>query len=160
MAIEDSARKLGDDELLITRTFDAPVALVYRIWEDRDHMMRWWGPESFTCTHLDRDFRPGGAWRACIVSKTYGEKWMSGRMREIEKNKRIVFTFAWEEGSGETHETVVTVEFEEQDGKTIQTFHQAPFKSVASRDSHIQGWSSLLNSEKNYLDRFKNEARP
>ena len=39
------ANLLRDDELLITREFDAPVALVFRLWESRDHMLRWWGPE-------------------------------------------------------------------------------------------------------------------
>ena len=35
---------LGDDELLIVRTFDAPVSLVFRLWEKREDMMRWMGP--------------------------------------------------------------------------------------------------------------------
>ena len=41
---------------------------------------------------------------------------------------------------------VVTVTFAEKDGKTVQTFHQTPFSSVESRDSHIGGWNSLFNS--------------
>ena len=54
----------GAFELSITRTFAAPPALVYRLWAEREHMLRWWGPKQFTCTSLEMDFRPGGSWRA------------------------------------------------------------------------------------------------
>jgi uncharacterized protein YndB with AHSA1/START domain len=152
MTAQARATKQADDELLIRRVFDAPVALVWRLWENREHMFRWWGPEGFTCTSLDLDFRPGGAWRVSMVSDAYGKSWSSGKFREIQKGKRIVFTFAWEEGSGETNETVVTVTFEERDGKTVQTFRQAPFTSVASRDGHVAGWNSLFNKEQAYAE--------
>jgi uncharacterized protein YndB with AHSA1/START domain len=152
MTAQARATKQADDELLIRRVFDAPVALVWRLWENREHMFRWWGPEGFTCTSLDLDFRPGGAWRVSMVSDAYGKSWSSGKFREIQKGKRIVFTFAWEEGSGETNETVVTVTFEERDGKTVQTSHQAPFTSVASRDGHVAGWNSLFNKEQAYAE--------
>jgi uncharacterized protein YndB with AHSA1/START domain len=45
----ESARPTGH-ELLITRSFDAPVSLPFRIWAQREHMIRWWGPQGFTCT--------------------------------------------------------------------------------------------------------------
>lgn len=155
MDAQAEARTLSDEELFITRVFDAPLALVFRIWEDRDHMIRWLGPEGFSCTHLDLDFRPGGAWRACIVSDAYGENWMGGRFREIERNRRIVYTFTWESGRNEPGlDTIVTVTFEERDGKTVQNFHQAPFRSVEERDSHVGGWSSTFDRERVYAERL------
>ncbi len=152
-------RVIRDDELLIQRTFDAPVELVFRIWESRDHMIRWWGPEEFRATELEMDFRPSGKWRAAMASKQFGVSRMHGEYREIEKNKRIVFTFAWDEDSGDTVETLVTVSFAEKNNKTIQTFHQTPFTSVASRDSHIGGWNSLFNKEQAYAERVTGEER-
>jgi uncharacterized protein YndB with AHSA1/START domain len=56
--------QVRDDELLIERTFDAPAALVYRLWESRDHMLRWWGPEKFTAIGLDWELTPGRPWRS------------------------------------------------------------------------------------------------
>lgn len=159
MAAKASAGKPGDNELLITRVFDAPVSLVFRIWAEREHMMRWWGPEGFTCTSLELDFRPGGNWRASIVSDAYGESWMGGQFREIEKDRRIVYSFAWEEGSGETDQTLVTVTFTEQDGKTVQTYHQAPFSSVKTRDSQTVGWNSVFNKEQAYAERMAKGGR-
>jgi uncharacterized protein YndB with AHSA1/START domain len=142
---------LRDDELLITRTFKAPLSLVWRMWEDEDHMRHWWGPEGFTVLSLAADFRVGGAWRVHMMSKQWGESWSGGAFREIEPRQRIVFTFAWDEGSGETTETLVTVTFEEADGvTTLQHFHQTPFSSVESRDGHVAGWNSLFNKEEIY----------
>jgi uncharacterized protein YndB with AHSA1/START domain len=147
-----NARTIGDDELYIERTFDAPAALVFRIWESREHAVRWWGPEKFTTTEFEMDFRPGGQWRATMASKQYGVSRMGGEYREIEKNKKIVFTFAWTEGSGDPTHTLITVTFEEKDGKTLQTFHQAPFSSIQSRDNHIVGWTSFINKEQLYAE--------
>lgn len=144
---------LRDDELLITRTFDAPVALVFRIWESRDHMIRWLGPESFSCTHLDLDFRPGGKWRACIVSDTYGESWMGGEFEAIEKNRRIVYSFAWDGDDGDPGmPTRITVTFAEDNGKTVQQFHQTPFESAEMRDSHVEGWNESFDREQAYVE--------
>lgn len=152
MIVHTDPRPLRDNELLITRTFNAPVALVFRIWEDRDHMMRWLGPADFTCTHLDLDFRPGGKWRACIVSDAYGENWMGGEFKAIEKNRRIVYSFAWEEESGPGMLTEITVTFAEEDGKTVQQFHQTPFESVEMRDSHVGGWNESFDREQAYVE--------
>ena len=87
---------IRDDELRLERTFDAPLALVWRLWEERDHMIRWWGPEMFTCIELDWRLAPGKAWRAKMASKQYNRKIsrMSGVIKEVVKHKRIVFTFA------------------------------------------------------------------
>lgn len=151
---------LADDELLIERVFEAPRALVWRIWANREHMIRWLGPTDFACTHLEMDFRPGGKWRACIVSDEYGENWMGGEYREIEPERRIVYTFAWDEESGEPHETLVTVTFEDAgEGRTKQRFHQTPFTSVESRDSHIGGWSECFEREAAYVERLARKER-
>lgn len=151
---------MADDELLITRSFRAPVALVFRAWEEREHRIRWWGPREFVCTHLEQDFRPGGAWHACIVSDAYGESWMSGRFREIERDRRIVFTFAWADGREQPGiETLVTVTFAEEDGRTVQSFHQAPFLTVATRDSHIGGWDECFDRETGYVETLAREDK-
>jgi uncharacterized protein YndB with AHSA1/START domain len=89
-----------------------------------------------------------------MASKQYNNKVsrMGGVIREVEKQKRIVFTFAWDEDSGRDLDTVVTVSFVERNGRTIQTFHQAPFSNVQIRDSHIGGWNSLINKEQLYVE--------
>lgn len=143
---------LRDDELLIERSFDAPLALVFRLWEERDHVLRWWGPEEFTTTELDWALVPGRPWRGAMASKQYGVSRFGGVIREVERDRRIVFTFQWDSGPEKYRETLVTVTFAERGGKTLQTFHQAPFDSVESRDSHVGGWSSLFNRQQLYVE--------
>jgi uncharacterized protein YndB with AHSA1/START domain len=147
-------RSKRDDELLLDRTFDAPLELVWRLWENRDHMIRWWGPEMFTCIELDWELTPGRPWRAMMASKEYNRKVskMGGVIREVERHKRIVFTFRWLEDSGYDVDTMVTVTFAEKNGKTIQSFHQTPFTSVEDRDSHVGGWNSLFNKQQLYVE--------
>lgn len=146
---------IRDDELLIEREFDAPLALVFRLWGDRHHMLRWWGPEAFTAIELDWELTPGRPWRGAMTSKQYGLSRFGGVIREVEKNRRLVFTFQWDEDSGRDRDTVVTVTFTEKDGKTIQAFHQAPFSSVAIRDGHIGGWNSLFNKQQLYVENIR-----
>ena len=138
--------------LVITRVLDAPRSLVFKVWTKPEHMMRWLGPRDFTTTSCKMDFRPGGTYRACIRSPEGQDYWMRGVYREIVEPERIVFTFAWEDEKGEPgHETLVTVTFAEQDGKTKLTFHQAVFESIADRDSHREGWSECFDRLEAYL---------
>ena len=143
-----------DDELRLDRTFEAPLGLVWRLWENRDHMIRWWGPEVFTCIELDWELTPGRPWRAMMTSKQYNRRVsrMGGVIKEVTKNKRIVFTFRWLEDSGYDVDTIVTVEFAEIDGKTVQSFRQTPFSTVADRDNHVGGWNSLINKQQLYAE--------
>lgn len=142
---------LGDHELMIERTFDAPLALVWRIWESRDHLIRWWGPKDFTCTALDWDLRVGAKWRACIVSNDK-VSWMLGEIREVVPKRKIAFTFAWKSGLGPKPGSIVTLTFEERDGKTIQRFHQDGFTDVADRDNHVSGWTQFIDDEQRYVE--------
>lgn len=150
--VADPGMPLRDDELLIVRAFDAPVPLVFRLWEDPVHRANWWAPKGCRCIHFSHDFREGGKWRAGFVSEDYGENWHEGVYREIERDRRIVFTFTWDEGPAAGIETVITITFAEAHGKAIQTFHQTPFASVERRDSHITGWSGLLDRQQAYVE--------
>src|SRR5438034_1059467 len=56
-----SAKKLAERKLVITRTFDAPREIVFKMWTDPNHMAQWWGPHGFTNPVCVLDVRPGGA---------------------------------------------------------------------------------------------------
>lgn len=146
------------DELLIIRTFDAPASLLFALWSEPQHMKRWMGPANFTCPEVEIDFRVGGAYRAMIKSAKNGENWFGGVYREIEQNRRLVFTFAWDnDGPSAGIETLVTVTFEERNGKTVQTFHQRPFLNVERRDSHIGGWNGAFDKQAAYAAKIAKE---
>lgn len=148
----DPGMPLRDDELLIVRFFDAPRSLVFRMWEDEVHRINWWAPKGCRTTHFKHEFEVGGAWRACFVSDAHGENWQSGRYTEIERDRRIAATFIWDSGPAAGIETLVTITFVDAHDGTIQTFHQSPFASVERRDSHVAGWSALLDRQRAYLE--------
>lgn len=151
-------KKIADDELLITRTFDAPPSVVFALWSSPEHMKRWMGPKNFTCPEATIDFRIGGTYRAMIRSAEHGENWFGGVYREIEQDRRLAFTFTWEnEGPSAGVETLVTITFEERDGKTLQTFHQKPFRNVERRDSHVGGWSEAFDKAQAYAANIAKE---
>lgn len=140
-------------ELLIERTFDASPELVFRVWTKPEHLMRWWGPKTFTTVAFDMDFRDGGAYRACIRDPEGGDHWMSGVYREIVPAKRIVMTFRWDDGAWDGLDNLITVGFEAAPGgRTKFSFHQAPFADVVARDSHVGGWTECIDGLAAYLE--------
>lgn len=150
---------LADDELLITRAFDAPASLMFALWTDPQHFKNWMGPGSYECREAEMDVRVGGAFRAMIYSDEHGgENWFGGVYREIEPNRRLVFTFKWDNGPSGDVESLVTITFEERDGKTTQLFHQSRFLNVERRDSHVGGWNSAFNKQQTYAEQTAKET--
>ena len=145
--------QLADNELRIVRTLAAPPAVVFALWSTAEHMQRWMGPKTYSCPEVSIDFRVGGAYRGMIRSAANGDSRFSGVYREIVPDKRLVFTFTWDnDGPSAGIETLVTITFEERDGKTIQTFHQAPFRNVERRDSHVGGWNQVFDKQQAYAE--------
>lgn len=140
----------GGQVLEIVRVLDAPRVLVFKAWSSAEHLARWWGPKDFSAPSLSMDFRPGGTYRHAIRSADGTDYWMRGVYREIVEPERIVFTFAWGDDAPEP-ETLVTVTFEEHNGKTRLTFRQEPFATIEERDSHASGWGECIDRLEAYL---------
>lgn len=127
--------------LEISRRFDAPPALVFKMWTSKEHLVRWWGPKDFTATSEKLEFREGGAYRHIIHGPDGTSNGMSGVYREIVEPEKIVFTFAWDGWP----ETLITVNIQPDGNGTRLTFRQEPFADAATRDSHEGGWGECLD---------------
>jgi uncharacterized protein YndB with AHSA1/START domain len=142
----------AERELVITRVFDAPRDLLFKAWTDPRQAVNWWGPKDCPATHLEMDVRPGGVWRGRLRSIADGrELTLGGVFREIVAPERVVFTFAWDEEGERGLETLVTVTFAEEEGKTRMTFRQVPFQSIEERDGHRGGWTSSFDRLAEYV---------
>jgi uncharacterized protein YndB with AHSA1/START domain len=131
--------------LVVTRSFAAPRSRVFRAFTDRNEMKRWFGPEGFTISACAIDLRVGGAYRVVMRSPQGTEHIVRGVYQEISKPERLAFTWAWEDDDGELGaETVVTVSFAENDGKTQLRLSHRRFESKKARDAHKGGWISTL----------------
>jgi uncharacterized protein YndB with AHSA1/START domain len=134
-------------QLVITRVFDAPRALVFKAWTQPEHLARWWGPRGYSLPSCQIDLRPGGAYRFQMRSPGGDIHWWHGVVREIVEPERIVWTCSVNnaDGTAISAETLLTVTLAEYAGKTKLTLHQAIFESVAVRDAHSNGWNDALD---------------
>jgi uncharacterized protein YndB with AHSA1/START domain len=150
--VASKPKPTAERALTITRTFDAPRALLFEVWTDPKHVRNWWGPRDYPATHIKMDVRPGGRWRHCLHGTEDGrDLWLGGVFREVVAPERLVFTFAWEEEGERGLETLVTVTFVERDGKTLMTFRHEPFQSVEEREGHQGGWTSTFDRLEQHL---------
>jgi uncharacterized protein YndB with AHSA1/START domain len=79
-----------------------------------------------------------------------------GVYQEVVKPERLVFTYAFEDDAGRpVHQTVVTVSFADDGGRTKLTLHQAIFETVSARDDHVRGWTEALEHLVEYLMRVQ-----
>jgi uncharacterized protein YndB with AHSA1/START domain len=159
MAVRTPIVEPTERELVITRVFDAPRELVFRAWTDARLAKNWWGPRDYPAIELEMDARPGGTWRGRLRSVETGQELpLGGVFREIVAPERLVFTFAWEEEGERGLETVATITFTEEGGKTRMTFRQVPFQSIEERDGHRGGWSSSFDRLADYVAQLERRA--
>jgi uncharacterized protein YndB with AHSA1/START domain len=147
------AAESAERELVITRIFDAHRSLVFKAWTEPEHLVHWWGPRGFTSTIIANDVRPGGTYRVHMRGPEGDDHWSQGVYREVVEPERLVLAGAWTDANGKptSPETLLTVTFEEHEGKTKLTLHQAVFESVTARDAHRGGWTSSLDCLAEYL---------
>jgi uncharacterized protein YndB with AHSA1/START domain len=139
-------------ELVVERVFDAPRELVFKVWTDPGLAINWWGPSAYPSRQVEIDLRVGGAWRACLKSvETGDELWHGGVFREVKPPERLVFTFAWEEEGERGEETLVSIVFSDERGRTRMLLRQTPFRTADTRDDHREGWSSTLDRLAEFL---------
>jgi uncharacterized protein YndB with AHSA1/START domain len=122
------------NQVVLERTLDAPIELVWRMWTDSAHFAAWYGPTGANIPEARMEVRVGGTRLICMEMNTPNGKmqmWFTGEYLDIEPPRRLVYTEAMsdEQGNikspaeagmpeGSPTTTTVTVELEEIDGKT------------------------------------------
>ena len=111
-----------DQQILITREFDAPKHLVYKAWTTPELVKRWWSGHQGTMTVVEIDLRVGGTWRYVMVASGGYEVAFHGEYREIVPDERIVTTEVYEmPDAPEGNPPLNIVSFSEVDGRTTLT---------------------------------------
>lgn len=147
-----------EHELVITRVFEAPRDLVWKTWTDPELVNRWWGPKVFTAPFVKIDLRVGGKFLFCMRGPDGKDYWSTGVYREIVPPKRIVATDSFADKDGNIVsasyygmkaelplQMLLTVTFEEHEGKTRFTLHHDGIPAGTDRDLAKQGWSESLD---------------
>jgi len=147
-------------ELVITRTFDAPRGLVFKAWTDVEHLRLWWGPDGFTNPVCEFDARPGGAIRIHMRGPDGVVYPMKGVVHEIVEPERLVFAGAALDKDGNPlFEVLNIITFAEQDVKTMLTMRARVVKVTAQASRYLdgmeEGWTQSLDRLANHLGSIK-----
>ena len=137
MAVSSGTAKVTlptDEQILITREFDAPKELVYKAWTTPELVRRWWHANRGEMTTCEIDLRVGGGWRYVMVTPDGFEVGFHGEYREIVPNERLVSTEVYEGmPDGEALDTLTLTEVDGRTTLEILVEHQ----SKEHRDAHI-----------------------
>jgi uncharacterized protein YndB with AHSA1/START domain len=152
------SNKFDERELTITRVFDAPRALVFKVWTDPKHLAQWWGPQGFTNPVCKFDARVGGELRIHMRGPDGAVYPMKGVIREFAPPERLVFTsIAIDAAGNHLLEGVTTVLFDEQNGKTKLTVHAEAVAVGELAKAYLQGmemgWTQSIDKLEAYLAR-------
>jgi uncharacterized protein YndB with AHSA1/START domain len=123
----------ADDEILITREFDAPAAHLFKAWTSPELVRRWWHAKRGEVTVCEIDLRVGGQWRYAMIARGM-EVAFHGEYREIVVNERLVNTEVYE-GAPDSP-ALTTTTFDERDGRTTVSI-LVKHANQASRDMHV-----------------------
>jgi uncharacterized protein YndB with AHSA1/START domain len=124
-----------DEQILITREFDAPRHLVFKAYTTPELVRRWWHANRGEMTLCEIDLRVGGRWRYVMAACSGPEVGFHGEYRELVPDERIVSTEVYEGMPGA--EALDTVTFTEVDGRTTLTI-LVQHSCREHRDAHIE----------------------
>ncbi|ADD45358.1 SRPBCC family protein [Stackebrandtia nassauensis] len=125
----------GATDLVLTRVFDAPSALVFDAMTKPELLRRWHGARGWWLTECEVDLRRGGAWRFVSRGPNGATMEMYGTFREVAPPHRLVQTEIhrdWDEGAA-----LVTTVLDETDGRTTMTV-TARYSSTEIRDQVVR----------------------
>lgn len=138
------------NELVITRTFNAPRELVFKACTDAEHLRHWWGPAGSVLHVVEFDLRPGGAFRYYTESED-GVMWVKIVYHEIMEPEKLVFVNSFSDEAGNVVrapfwpsyplEICNVFTFTEDNGKTTLTMRGSP---VNANEGDLRFFSSVI----------------
>jgi len=154
---------------IISRTFNAPLARVWKAWTEPEQMAQWWGPKGFKAAIKTLDLRPAGMFHYLLTSPQGQEMWGRFVYREILPEERLAFISSFsDEAAGLTRhplnegwplQLLTTVTFAAHDDKTTVTVRWEPYETTqaerdifaAGHESMQGGWTGTLDQLEAYL---------
>jgi len=131
MQSEKNNNDTANRELVISRVFNAPKELVWKVWTEPEHIKQWWGPNGFTNTILQMDVKPGGVWDLIMHGPDGTDYKNKSVYKEVVKYEKLVYDHV----SGPKFQFTVT--FKEQGKKTLISI-QMLFETAEMRDQTVK----------------------
>jgi uncharacterized protein YndB with AHSA1/START domain len=143
-----------DNELVITRKFDAPRELVFKAWTEPERLQKWWGPKGFTLEVFKFDLRPGGIFLGCQRSPEGHVMWGKFVYQEIKAPEKLVFIQSFSDEEGNTVrapfsptwplEIVNQLTLTEKEGITILTLRGGPINATEEELKAFEGMRPMV----------------
>lgn len=155
---------VAKDGIVIERTFDIPVNVVWQLWTQPEHFKNWYGPEGFTVPVAEMDVRVGGKHLFCMQTPDGSRQmWSTGEYTEVVPNKRLVYTDSMADEHGNVVSpsaygmndddypatTEVTVLLEDLDGRTKMVVTHAGLP--ANEQGASAGWEQAFAKMADYI---------
>ena len=154
---ETATANRPSDPMVITRVFDARPERIWRAWTDENEVKKWWGPNDYSSPSCNIEARVGGRFLASMRGPDGKETWSTGTYKEMVPNRRIVVTDSFSDEKGNVidaadagmpgdwpRELLVTIDFEEQQGKTKMTPRHEGLPAEMKEPCR-QGWSQSFD---------------
>jgi uncharacterized protein YndB with AHSA1/START domain len=134
----------ADQQVLLTRVFDAPRELVFRAWTDPDHVAQWYGPEHFDTPreHVRIDLRAGGRYELTMVQKGSGAQFpVRYEIVELDPPRLLVLKSDPMPEVGMHEGTITRIELHDHGDKTRMTMSDGPYTQAAHAEA---GWHAAF----------------
>ncbi len=152
----------SSDAIVIERTFEAGIDLIWQMWTTPEHFKKWYGPQGFSIPAANMELRVGGKRLICMASPDGSMKmWTTGEFKEIVPNERLVYTESPSDENGHVVSpsaigmpegypatTEVTVVLEAQGGRTKMVMTHAGMPAGSGADG---GWNQAFDKLANYI---------
>jgi uncharacterized protein YndB with AHSA1/START domain len=123
-------------QFTMSRVFNAPRDIVWKVCNSAAHIPNWWGPRRYATIVDKMDFRVGGAWRFINRDADGNEFAFNGIYKVIDPPKRLTYTFEFEPMPG--HISTDDITFEEVPGGKTRLFVRTTFTSLEDLDGMLQ----------------------
>lgn len=153
--MEQQTSSTADRELLLSRTLNAPVALVWEVWTTPEHIAKWWGPNGFTNTITTMDIQPGGEWVLVMHGPDGTDYKNRSVFKEIVLHEKIVFEHF-------NPNFITTATFKAEGDKTHLTWHMVfeskeQFMAVVKAHNAAEGLKQNVEKLEVYLQGLKGQ---
>ncbi len=149
--------RVAANEILISRVFAAPRAMVWAAWTDPWQVGQWWGPKGFRSTITEMNQRVGGMWRLVMHGPDGTNYPCEMEFLELVPRERVVYRMrGGKEGAPVEHfDTTMTLEDE---GAGTRLTIRMVFATAAQRDHNVRTYGAIEGGEQ-MLDRLENVLR-
>lgn len=156
--MQNTKSNTKDRELFLSKTFNAPVALVWEAWTKPEHIANWWGPNGFTTTISLMEIKPGGEWDLVMHGPDGTDYKNKSIFKEVVLHKKIVYEHV------SYPKFVATIEFEERGKQTFLTWHMLfetaeQFVQVVKTFKADEGLKQNIEKLDAYLATMNNKSR-